>query len=273
MRLLSQLFLVTCFASTPSLAWAANTYSVNSLVLAQEGRAIFDHTPQRASKYVGDALSCESCHLDKGRKAYAAPMWGAYTRYPRYQKKAGRVVTFAQRVRECFIFSEHGHAPPIHGHVVRALSAYASYLTYRHGTPYGEYRFLVPTSYTPPGTGYVPPLKTTAGSAVLGRAEFRARCAVCHGVNGQGGRTASHLYAPPLWGPRSFAQGAGMGKPAMAARFIWENMPYGDGRTLTPQTARNIADYVDSHKRPKPYQAIATLWRHPSQIASRTGAQ
>ncbi|MHB8409982.1 MAG: c-type cytochrome [Acidiferrobacterales bacterium] len=255
-------YLVLLSLLLPTLVLAGTTPHESRIELAREGRAIFDHTPQFASKYVGDALSCESCHLDKGRKAYAAPMWGAYTRYPRYQRKAGRMVTFAQRVRECFIFSEHGHAPPIHGHVVKALSAYAAYLTYRHGTPYGQYRFLVPTSYIAPRTGYVAPLKTTAGSVFAGRREFRSHCSTCHGADGQGRQIASRLYAPPLWGPRSFAQGAGMGNPSMAARFIWENMPYGHGRTLTPQTARNIADYVDSHGRPAPQQLIVALWNH-----------
>ncbi len=273
MRFLSQLFLVTCFASIPSLAWATNAHPEDSLAMARDGRAIFDQTPRLAARYVGNALSCASCHLDQGKKAYAAPMWGAYTRYPRFQKKAGRVVSFKQRVRECFLFSEDGYAPPMNGHIIKAIDAYASYLTYRHGTPYGDFRFLVPTTYTPPGSGYVPPLNTTSGSVAQGRAEFQTHCASCHGENGQGQRIGNSLYAPPLWGPRSFAQGAGMSKPGMAARFIWENMPYGDGRTLTPQTARNIADYVDSHKRPKPHQAIATLWRHPSQISSQASAR
>ncbi len=47
---------------------------------------------------------------------------------------------------------------------------------------------------------------------------------------------------------------------AVAARFIWQNMPYGHGRTLSPQVARNIADFVDSHARPEPREALGRLW-------------
>jgi cytochrome c len=46
----------------------------------------------------------------------------------------------------------------------------------------------------------------------------------------------------------------------VAARFIWQNMPYGHGRTLSPQVARNIADFVDSHARPEPREALGRLW-------------
>ncbi len=258
MRWMSRALWFVCMVGVSTAAWGAP--GTDSLSLAREGRAIFDHTPRLASRYVGDSLSCASCHLDSGKKAYAAPMWGAFTRYPRYQKKAGRVVSFKERMRECFIFSEHGHAPPINGRTIRALNAYAQYLTYRHGTPYRQYRFLVPTSYVAPGSGYVPPLKTTAGSAARGRVAFGAHCAACHGGEGGGRHLESGLYAPPLWGARSFAQGAGMGNPAMAARFIWANMPYGQGRTLSPQTARDIADFIDSHRRPKPDEAITSLW-------------
>lgn len=224
------------------------------LSLATDGRRIFDHTPQAAGRYVGDALSCTNCHLASGKQAFAAPLWGAAGMYPGYQKKAGRVVTLSQRIQECFLFSERGTAPPLNGHTVRAIDAYAHYLAYRHGN--------VMVGYPSPGTGYVAPLKTTAGSVIAGRREFAGHCAMCHGSRGQGQEVVFlHKYAPPLWGSRSFAVGAGMGNPAMAARFIWANMPYGHGRTLSPQVARNIADFMDSQARPKPREALAKLWK------------
>ena len=224
------------------------------LQLAREGRAIFDHTPEVASRYIGNALSCTNCHLGAGKTAFTAPLWGAAGMYPRFQKKAGRVVTLSQRIQECFIFSEHGTAPPLNGHTVRAIDAYAHYLAFRHGN--------VTVGTPSPGGGYVAPLKTSKGSVVRGRLEYAARCAVCHGARGQGRIVAFlHKIAPPLWGPQSFAVGAGMSKPAMAARFIWANMPYGHGRSLRPQMARDIADFVDSHARPQPRQALATIFR------------
>lgn len=224
----------------------------NVLAQALTGRQIFDHTPQAARRYVGDRLACTSCHLDAGKMAYAAPLWGAYPGYPRYQKKVHRVVNLRQRIQECFIYSERGHAPSAHGPVVRDIVAYARYLASRHADR---------PHVIPPGAGYADlPYKGT-GSAMAGRTEFAEHCAVCHGAGGQG-RYVRMLsrYAPPLWGPHAFAQGAGMGNPAMAARFIWANMPYGQHRVLAPAVARNIADFVDNRNRPMPQQAVQAIF-------------
>ena len=224
----------------------------NILDQALAGRQIFDHTPQAASRYVGDRLSCASCHLDSGKMAYAAPLWGAYPGYPRYQKKVGLVVNLRQRIQECFIFSERGHAPAAHGPIVGDIVAYAKWLANRHADR---------PHFIPPGAGYAVLPYKGAGSAALGRTEFAKHCSVCHGANGQGRLVRMlSLYAPPLWGPHSFAQGAGMGNPAMAARFIWANMPHGKHRVLAPAVARNIADFIDSHHRPAPQQNVQTIF-------------
>ncbi|CPP07860.1 cytochrome C [Bordetella pertussis] len=52
--------------------------------MVREGEQIFLHTPQRAAKFVGNDLTCASCHLDAGRRADSAPMWAAYVLYPAY---------------------------------------------------------------------------------------------------------------------------------------------------------------------------------------------
>ena len=43
----------------------------------RRGEAIFVHTQDNGRPYVGNAMNCSNCHLDRGRKAGAAPMWGA----------------------------------------------------------------------------------------------------------------------------------------------------------------------------------------------------
>ena len=64
---------------------------------------------------------------------------------------------------------------------------------------------------------------------------FAETCAVCHQANGQGKRwgpedaAQRHRYQfPPLWGPDSYNDGAGMARPITAANFIRANMPIGD---------------------------------------------
>lgn len=61
--------------------------------LVQQGHAIFVDTKANASEFVGNGLNCTNCHLEQGRKANSAPLWGAYTMYPAYRKKNDKVNT------------------------------------------------------------------------------------------------------------------------------------------------------------------------------------
>src|SRR5699024_11181124 len=65
--------------------------------MVRRGRDIFRHTRYHASAYVGNVLSCENCHLDAGRLANSAPLWGAYGMYPQYRAKNRHVNTFIER--------------------------------------------------------------------------------------------------------------------------------------------------------------------------------
>lgn len=69
-------------AFTPPAADAIPDNEFGKVV--REGEQIFLHTPQRAAKFVGNDLTCASCHLDAGRRADSAPMWAAYVLYPAY---------------------------------------------------------------------------------------------------------------------------------------------------------------------------------------------
>ena len=77
------------------------------------GERIFLHTGVNAKAFVGNALNCVYCHLDAGRLADSAPMWGAYLLYPAYRNKTKHVDTFAERLRGCFTYSMNGKAPPM----------------------------------------------------------------------------------------------------------------------------------------------------------------
>ena len=59
---------------------------------------------------------------------------------------------------------------------------------------------------------------------------------------------------PPLWGPASFNDGAGMARLTNMANFAHFNMPHGvdylDAR-LTPEQSWDVAAYVVSQPRPK----------------------
>ncbi|MHB1586775.1 MAG: c-type cytochrome [Acidiferrobacteraceae bacterium] len=214
------------------------------------GQQIFDHTPVKAPRYAGNALSCRNCHIDRGRRAGSAPMWAAYVAFPAYRTKNHKVNTIQQRIQGCFRFSENGHPPAEGSRTMIALVSYFSWLS--QGAPTGAKM---------QGRGY-PPLKAPAHppNAVAGAKVFTAHCAICHGPDGQGTRNAAGtVIFPPLWGPQSYNWGAGMHQVKLAAAFIKANMPYGRGGTLTAQQAWDVAAFVDTHPRPPDPRKVAGL--------------
>ena len=65
---------------------------------------------------------------------------------------------------------------------------------------------------------------------------------------------------PPLWGPDSFNNGAGMHRVLTAARFIKARMPLGKP-TLTDDEAFDVAAFINAQPRPADGQSRARLSR------------
>jgi len=209
--------------------------------LVLQGRNIFVNTPQNAAEFVGNGLSCSNCHLDQGRKADSAPLWGAYGMYPAYRKKNDKVNTFTERMQGCFEFSMNGKAPSSDSHVMKALSTYAYWLATQ--APIGE---------SLPGRLYpVIPAPEKGYDLAKGKQIYAAQCALFHGDEGEGQRSAGKFVFPPLWGKDSNNWGAGMHRINTAAGFIKQNMPLGKGNTLSDEEAWHVAAYVNSHERPQ----------------------
>ena len=206
------------------------------------GRAIFTDTPRHARAYVGNGLNCSNCHLDAGRLANSAPLWGAWGVYPQYRKKNGRVNSFGERLQGCFRFSMNGKAPPLDSDVIVALETYAWWLS--KGAPTGVK--LAGAGY--PKQGFKPPQPP---DYARGAAVYAKHCALCHGADGQGQQVDGRNVFPPLWGAQSFNWGAGMHQLDNAAAFIKANMPFSRGGTLGDQDAWDVAMYMDAHERPQ----------------------
>jgi thiosulfate dehydrogenase len=101
-----------------------------------------------------------------------------------------------------------------------------------------------------------PPFATPNRAADLkaGRQVFEERCAICHRPDGAGlqatpDRMDGYVF-PPLWGPDSFNNGAGMHRVLTAARFIKAKMPLGQA-DLTNDQAFDVAAYINSQPRPQ----------------------
>lgn len=199
------------------------------------GWEIFRNTPRYAAPYVGNRLSCADCHLEDGTKPYSSPLAGVSTLFPMYNRRAGRVISFADRIEECFTRSENGRPLPYRSPQLIALLAYMQWLS--RGLPVGR---------TGRGRGLVK-LPELVGNPARGAGIYARKCSLCHQPNGAG----FPQLAPPLWGPTSFNDGAGMSHVAKMAAFVVHNMPLNAPGTLTPQQAFDVAAYVDSQPRPK----------------------
>lgn len=208
----------------------------------RQGRDIFTDTPRYAKAYVGNALTCSNCHLDAGRKANSAPLWGAYGMYPQYRKKNGHVNSFGERLQGCFKYSMNGKPPPLESAEMVALETYAWWMA--RGAPVGTR--LAGAGY--PKQGFKPPQRP---DYARGEKVYRANCALCHGADGQGQQVAGHTVFSPLWGPQSYNWGAGMQQIDNAAAFIKANMPFSRGDTLSDQDAWDVALFMNSHERPQ----------------------
>lgn len=217
--------------------------------LVARGENIFNHTPDYAADYTGGTLSCESCHAQGGRQPLASPMTGVVGRFPQMSKRAGRVITVQDRIRECFVRSENGRPPADDSDVMHALVAYLESMS-----PKDKPVPANSEAARAAGVG-IPLLPELKPDPERGAELYATQCAGCHGDRGQGrnGRTW-----PPLWGPDSFNDGAGMNRVTTFAAFIHHNMPQNRKGVLSVQDAWDISAYVHQQQRPAMNPAYAS---------------
>jgi thiosulfate dehydrogenase len=199
-----------------------------------------------ARRFSGNNLNCQSCHLQAGTQAYAMPLVGIWGQFPQYRGREGAVVTLETRINGCMERSLNGRALPLDGREMKAFLAYMKWLS--TGVPDGAKLVGAGTlSVKEPGR---------AADLRRGAQVYAATCAACHGDNGQGQRaeSGSAYQFPPLWGPDSFNDGAGMDRLLTAAAFAKHNMPVGTtfaAPALADDDAYDVAAYVSSQPRPE----------------------
>jgi thiosulfate dehydrogenase len=201
----------------------------------RRGLALIAHTPDSLPYYAPGKITCSNCHLDFGRNPTAAPFAGSAARFPKYMDRTGAVIGLADRVNYCFTRSLAGRRLPVESREMQDILAYITWLS--SGVPVGMGKHL-------PGADGIPPFDKLEGDTTRGAAVFQTKCIACHGADGQGLPTF-----PALWGPRSFSVGASMARIDKASSFIWHNMPFGQGKSLTKQEATDVAAYVTSRPR------------------------
>ncbi len=223
------------------------------------GRDLIDHTaaligpdaPDPARRFSGNGLACASCHLDGGTKKFALPLVGVWGVFPRFIGREDEVRTLAERINGCMERSMNGRSLPVGGPEMKAMLTYIRFVSTG-----------VPTGIAAAGHG-APKLKLpdAASDPAHGARVYAATCASCHQPDGQGlklpaadaARQGQRYLFPPLWGPDSYNDGAGMARPITAAEFIRANMPRGTDYAhpvLGVQDAFDVAVFIDSQQRP-----------------------
>lgn len=207
--------------------------------IVQFGYLIMLDTPKYASQYIGDRLSCTHCHFAGGNttggKNGGISLAGVAAIYPRYDERSGKVIDLPTRINSCFMRSMNGKPLPLDSNEMLALVTYLQWIS--HGVPI----------YQPVPWLSMPPLpKTQVSNSQNGKRLYALRCATCHGSSGEG---EVRNDIPPVWGPKSFNDSAGMNSKSTMAAFIYYNMPYTDA-ALSIDQAWDIAAYIAEQHRP-----------------------
>ena len=233
---------------------ASATASASVIATEEYGRRLLTDTsallgpdePDPARRYTGSRLQCGSCHLKGGVEPGTLSLAESFGKYPRFSGRDGGVGDLKARIQGCMTRSMNGRPLPEDGPEMIVMVAYIRALSERDAMTGAGARAVheSPAFKTP----------TRAADPAAGRLVFESRCAVCHGANGLGLLASAdprhgYLY-PPLWGPDSFNDGAGMHRVLTAARFIKARMPLGQA-TLTDDEAFDVAAFINTQPRPE----------------------
>jgi thiosulfate dehydrogenase len=217
-------------------------YALMTDTANQIGPAVADP----AKRYSGNNLTCQNCHLKAGAQPYAMPLVGVWGQFPQYRGREGEVGTLEDRINGCMERSMNGRALPLASREMKAFLAFAKWAS--SGIPDGAK--LV-------GSGALN-VKEPGRAADLahGQQVYAQVCATCHGKDGLGQRAqaGSGYQFPPLWGPDSYNNGAGMARLLGAAAFIKHNMPLGTtyaAPVLSDEDAYDVAGFINSAERPQ----------------------
>lgn len=248
---------VTTVAATVSRDRGANapTTGTPHLIATEDyGRRLIAETaallgpdhPDPAMRYSGSRLACGSCHLGTGTEPGTLTLLQTTDHYPRFSARAGEMTDIEDRINECLQRSMNGRALPFDSAEMQAMAAYIRSLGSRYAAMGASLREAVePAPFKAPDR---------AADLSAGKAVFDSRCAACHGGDGLGLRASANpadgYVFPPLWGPDSFNNGAGMHRVLTASRFIKARMPLGNA-DLTSDEAFDVAGYISSQPRPQ----------------------
>lgn len=209
------------------------------------GYRIMMQTHKYLPDNANDRISCSNCHFAAGNslggRNAGISLVGVSQKYPIHLTD-NKLYTLPERINSCFEKSLNGKALPINSTSMKDLLAYLNWIS----TPVTRLPEPAPT----PWLGLSKKIRIDhTMNPEAGAQLFAVHCALCHGADGQGQTREEDLSYPPLWGPHSFNDAAGMNQLPILASFIFENMPYKDPG-LSMEQALDIAAFIISRPRP-----------------------
>lgn len=241
-------------AAVSDVWMAPDTSSINSEKNAEQikyGRELIAHTsvylgPNGKVKHLSNGMNCQNCHLEAGTKPFGNNYSAVASTYPKFRERSGSIESIYKRVNDCFERSLNGNALDTNSNEMQAITAYIKWLG--KDVPKGE---------KPKGVGIIDlAFLDRPADPEKGKSVYSFKCKTCHGANGEGKLSAngSAYQYPPLWGDRSYNNGAGLYRLTRFAGYVKSNMPYGttnDVPNLSDEEAWDVAAFVNSQPRPK----------------------
>lgn len=227
--------------------------------LIQYGRDLIAHTsdylgPEGMIKPISNGMNCQNCHLEAGSLPFGNNYSAVSATYPKLRARSGQYETIAKRVNDCFQRSLNGQPLDSTSHEMKAITAYIKWL--------GQ---AVPKGKTPKGSGLLKlAFLNRAANPDSGHVAYIAKCASCHGQNGEGlpMPEGNGRHYPPLWGEKSYNEAAGLYRVSTFAGYVKANMPFGSNYQnpqLSDAEAWDLAAFVNTQTRPK-HPFLATDW-------------
>ncbi|MFM8963155.1 MAG: c-type cytochrome [Sphingomonadales bacterium] len=237
--------------------WIGPSLYIDNSVLGEEreliiyGQDLIAHT----SKYLGpkgsvaqitNGMNCQNCHLQAGAKAWGNNYAAVFSTYPKFRDRSGQVETIYKRVADCMERSLNGTAVDSNSKEFKAIYAYIKWLgqdVKKDEKPYGS--GIEKLTYL-----------DRAADTQKGQIVYTAQCQSCHGANGEGqlAPDALEYTYPPLWGPHSYNDGAGLYRLSNLAGYVKNNMPNlltsHENPTLTEVESWDVAAFINSQPRP-----------------------
>jgi thiosulfate dehydrogenase len=190
------------------------------------------------------------------------PLVGIARVFPEYNKRSGRIFSLEDRIIGCLLRSINATGNRTPGTIARhendleraTLKAQtqevrdlAAYITWLSSFPETGKDIPWRGRNSLPSSVLIPLEKL---NPKLGKQLYVRACSTCHGNDGQGVDLAGGKRPGPLWGPKSWNDGAGAARTYTLAGMIRHWMPYLNPSLLSDEQAQHIAAYITSQPRP-----------------------